>query len=303
MTNRQKSRRDFLLTCVATTGAIMTCSLPTLALEADSAEFKGKAVFKQLLKSAIAENWSALPMGELIGKIARKLEGTKYVASTLEIYPDREICSVNLDGLDCVTFVETTLAFARMLKKGGRKPEDLLAEVALIRYRGGTTGDYSSRLHYMSDWLADNSNKHIVKLLGDLPGSKPLTQKVGFMSTHPASYQRLINQPEQVEKIKNYEAEINSRTLTYVPMAKIAAVEALLKTGDIVAVCTKQAGLDVVHTGLVYRTPNGTAHFIDASSAKGKMKVTLEAGAISTSLHWSQNLIGAMFARPLEVKP
>ncbi|MFA6209232.1 MAG: N-acetylmuramoyl-L-alanine amidase-like domain-containing protein [Candidatus Obscuribacterales bacterium] len=303
MTNRQKSRRDFLLTCVATTGAIMTCSLPTLALEADSAEFKGTAVFRQLLKSAIAENWSALPMGELIGKIARKLEGTKYVASTLEIYPDREICSVNLDSLDCVTFVETTLAFARMLKKGGRKPEDLLAEVALIRYRGGTAGDYSSRLHYMSDWLADNSNKHIVKLLGDLPGSKPFTQKVGFMSTHPASYQRLINQPEQVEKIKNYEAEINSRTLTYVPMAKIAAVEALLKTGDIVAVCTKQAGLDVVHTGFVYRTPNGTAHFIDASSTKGKMKVTLEAGAISTSLHWSQNLIGAMFARPLEVKP
>ncbi len=317
MTNKQESRRRFLSNFVTATAAIVACDIKAIARQplsdlaaetaaepvktmADSLEFKGKKVFYSLLKKAKSNNWEALPIGELVGKIARELEGTPYVASTLEVYPDREVCSVNLIGLDCVTFIETTLAYARMLKKGGHKPEDLLAEVALIRYRAGTTGDYSTRLHYMSDWLADNTSKNIIKPLDQLPGAIPFTQKVGFMSTHPASYLRLISQPDQVDKIKERETVINNRQLKYVPMNKIAAIEPLLKTGDIVAVCTSQAGLDVVHTGFVYRTADGIAHFIDASSSKSKMKVTLEAGPISSSLHWSKNLTGAMFARPRE---
>jgi hypothetical protein len=311
MTSRPESRRSFLGKCFTVATAIAASELPTLARQPrpelvsgsaiDSTEFKGKTVFYRLVNKATAKNWQTLPMGEIIGKLAHELEGTPYVASTLEIYPDREVCSVNLLGLDCVTFIETTLALARMLKKGARNPEDLLSEIALIRYRKGTAGDYSTRLHYMSDWLADNTNKGIVKPLDQLPGAIPFTQKVGFMSTHPASYRRLISQPEQVEKIKKCEEAINSRSLKYVPLNKIATVEPLLKTGDIVAVCTSQLGLDLVHTGFVYRTADGIAHFIDASSSKSKMKVTLESGPISGSLHWSKNLTGVMFARPLEL--
>jgi hypothetical protein len=321
MISKPESRRHFLSKLITATAAMAACDLRAIARQplselaaepnnepvakqiedtADSLEFKGKQIFYSLLKKAISKNWQDLPIGELIGKIARELEGTPYVASTIEVDPDREICSVNLTGLDCVTFMETTLAYARMLKKGGRKPEDLRAEVALVRYRAGRPGDYSTRLHYMSDWLADNSNRHIVKLLDQLPGALPFEQKVGYMSTHPASYLQLINQPDQVAKIKKCEAAINNRQLKYLPMNKIAAIEPLLKTGDIVAVCTSQTGLDVVHTGFVYRTPDGVAHFIDASSAKSKMKVTLEPGAISSSLRWSNNLTGAMFARPRE---
>ncbi len=317
MASKQKSRRHFLSKFITAIAAIAACDLRVIARQpqsklasepanepsedlADSLEFKGKKVFYSLLKKATTKNWQALPIGELVGKIARELEGTPYVASTLEIYPDREVCSVNLSGLDCVTFIETTLAYARMLKKGGRKPADLRAEVASIRYRAGTTGDYSTRLHYMSDWLTDNSNKHVIQILDHLPGAIPFTQKVGIMSTHPASYLRLINQPDQVAKIKKCEGAINSRQLRYVPMKKIAAIEPLLTTGDIVAVCTSQSGLDVVHTGFVYRTSDGVAHFIDASSAKSKMKVTLEQGPISNSLHWSKNLTGVMLARPRE---
>ena len=294
----QESRRDFLIKLVAT-ATMASYNLPSLAQEG-KAEFKGGAIFKRIVAKADKEGWRKLTIGDLIGKLACQLEGTPYVASTLELYPDREVCSVNLTALDCVTFVETTLALARMLQKGGNTPEDLLAEVAAIRYRDGRPGDYSTRLHYMSDWLADNSQRKIVKLLEDLPGSEPFNQKVGFMSSHAPSYRRLISQPDQVEKIKYHEATINSRSLKFVPLAKIAAVEPLLKTGDIVAVCTNQAGLDVVHTGFVYRTTDGTAHFIDASSSKGKMKVTLEPGPLHSSVKWSPKLIGVMLARPQE---
>jgi hypothetical protein len=169
-----------------------------------------------------------------------------------------------------------------------------------MRYRGGVVGDYSSRLHYMSDWFSDNESKHVVKLLSDLPGAETFTQKVSTMSSHPSSSRQLVAHPELIAKIKHAETAINNRSLKFIPMDKIAAVEPLLKTGDVVAVCTSLAGLDVVHTGLIFRGDDGVAHFMDATSKKRAMKVTIEPGPISSALNWSKNLTGAIFARPLE---
>lgn len=74
----------------------------------------------------------------------------------------------------------------------------------------------------------------------------------------------------------------------------------LLKTGDIVGVTTTQAGIDIAHTGLCIKDERGVVHFMDASSSRRNMKVTLEP-EIRRSLNWSSELTGVMFARPLEV--
>jgi hypothetical protein len=265
--------------------------------------FEGKEVFDRILARALDGKWATLPIGEAMGRIARELEGTPYVGFTLELSKDREVCAVNLTGLDCVTFFEDTLCFARMLKKGGRTPADLLAEVTFTRYRGGRLGDFTSRLHYTTDWLADNEKKKVVKVLSpDLPGAEPFAQKVGIMTASPGNYRQLVAHPEQVAAIKRFEDEINARPMQYVPMASLAAAEPLLKTGDIVGICTTEPGIDIAHTGLVYRDDAGVAHFMDASSSRSNMKVTLEPGPISQALNWSNKLTGAMFARPLEVE-
>lgn len=309
MNNTDRSRRAFLQSAL---GAFSLFSVWDLALAfasstsgADAAQqlvaFQGEDVFNRIVAKAKANNWRALPIGELMGKIAKEFEGTPYKGGTLELSPDREVCSVNLDALDCVTFFETTLDFARMLKKGGSKPADLLAEVRYTRYRGGVPGDYSTRLHYTTDWYVDNVQKHVIKLLApEMPGAEPFTQPVGFMSSNPDKYKQLASNPHLVEKMKRFEANINARSLKYIPADKLAAVEPLLKTGDLVGVCTKASGLDIAHTGLVYRTEDGVAHFMDASSKKSSMKVTIEPGPISKALNWSPDLTGAMFARPLE---
>lgn len=262
---------------------------------------KGDEKFQQIKEKAKSENWSALPIGDLMGKIAKELEGTPYVGGTLELSADREVCSVNLDELDCVTFFESTLNLARMLKNGGSTNRDLLREVQNTRYRGGSVGDYSSRLHYTSDWLFDNEKKGVVKVLNDLPGAVLFTQKVGFMSTHVGSYKQLAAHPKLVEKMKRQEKTINTRKfLTFVPAGKVASVEPLLKTGDIVGLCTDVSGLDISHTGIIYRTEDGVAHFMDASSKKANMKVTIEPGPISQAVKDRKDFTGVVFARPLE---
>jgi hypothetical protein len=263
--------------------------------------FDGQDIFTRIVNQAAAGNWKKLPIGELIGKIALELKGTPYVGFTLELSKDSEYCVINLKGLDCVTFFEDSLCMARMLKRGKSSPADLIAEVHTTRYRGGKMGDFTTRLHYTADWFVDNEAKGVVKILTpDLPGAEPFTQKVGIMSQRPGNYRQLAAHPELVPIIRVTEDKINSRSLKYLPMAKLEAAEHLLQTGDIVGVTTTEEGIDIAHTGLCIKDEQGIVHFMDASSSRRNMKVTLEP-QISKCLDWSPNLTGAMFARPLEV--
>ena len=216
-----------------------------------------------------------------------------------ERFDDREVCSVDFRGLDCVTFYETALAFARMLRRGGRTPSSLLSEVTLTRYRGGRLTDYASRLHYTVDWLADNEAKRVVRVITpELPGAVPFTKRVDFMTTHRASYRRLKNDPALVGKIRRLEAEISARPTRYLPKAHVRAAEPLLKTGDIIGVTTALAGLDCSHTGLCYRDDAGVLRFLHASTAR---KAVVLDEALSTYLAGVSTQTGIMVARPLEV--
>ena len=298
------TRRE-LLRCVCL-GTLGWLGSSALARGADWAQeqlrhFEGQDVFTRIVNKALAGNWPRLPIGELIGKIALELKGTPYVGFTLEASPDAEYCVVNLKGLDCVTFFEDALCLARMLKRGKSSPADLIAEVRTTRYRGGRMGDYTTRLHYTTDWFVDNATKGVIRILTpELPGAVPFTQKVGIMSHHPGNYRQLAAHPEFLPTIRLCEDRINARSLMYLPMDKLAAAEHLLQTGDIVGVTTTEPGIDIAHTGLCIKDAQGVVHFMDASSSRRSMRVTLEP-EISRCLNWSAKLTGVMFARPLEV--
>src|ERR1043166_9028136 len=299
------TRRAFLRRSINLTAGLLTTSALSRAFAASAAEeklepFKGADIFDRILAKALDGKWAALPIGECMGRIAKEFEGTPYVGFTLELSKDTEVCSVNLTGLDCVTFFEDTLCFARMLKHGGRTAQDLLKEVTFTRYRGGKLGDFTSRLHYTTDWFADNEAKKVVKILApELPGAAPFTQKVGIMTVKPQNYRQLAAHPELIPKIKKLEDVINAHSMQFIPMDKLGGIESMLKTGDIVGVCTAEPGIDIAHTGLVYRDDQGVPHFMDASSSRSKMKVTIEPGPISGALNWSRKLTGAMFARQI----
>lgn len=292
------TRRSFIFALVASLSSLALSNASECA--AASSAFKGRELFDRIVGKSAKEHWNALPLGALMGKIALEFENSPYKENTLELSIDKEICCADLTAFDCVTFFETTLDFARMLKMGTATPDSLLAQIKVTRYRGGIAGDYSSRLHYMTDWLADNESRGVVKILSNLPGTEPFKKTIDFMSSHPGSYKQLAKHPELVSKIRQFENVMNTRSMMFIPINKIAAVEHLLQTGDIVAVCTDKPGIDIVHTGLVYSDANGLRHFMDASSKKSVMKVTIEPGPISQALTWSKSLSGAIFARPLE---
>src|SRR2546425_9001469 len=173
---------------------------PVPARDREPNVFAGQETFERLLMLGRERAWSELPIGERIGAIGMALRQTPYVAATLELYEDREVCSVNLRGLDCVTFFESSLVLERMLRRGGRTPEALLAEVTFTRYRRGQLTELASRLHYMRDWVVHNEDKRGVRpITGDLPGAARVTRRVSFMSAHPNAYRQLKANPDLVQ--------------------------------------------------------------------------------------------------------
>ena len=90
----------------------------------------------------------------LVEFYARQLLGTPYVAHTLEA--DEEVLTINIHQLDCLTFIETLYALTRATLDGRYSWRDYAANIENVRYRGGEMGDYSSRIHYISEWIIDN---------------------------------------------------------------------------------------------------------------------------------------------------
>src|SRR5207247_7527783 len=137
--------------CATTRGAV-TSPMRTV--------FKGQDRFQQLVVRAKAENWKALPIGQRTAAVGQAMVGTPYRSFTLEVDNRTESPSVNFTGLDCWTFFEIALSFARMLDEpeADWTPAELLHYVEMDRYRDGEcTGQYLSRLHYLEDWLYDNN--------------------------------------------------------------------------------------------------------------------------------------------------
>src|SRR6266545_6772971 len=99
-----------------------------------STVFKGQDQFNRLVAKAKAKNWKALPIGERTAAVGQALVGTRYKHFTLEIDNRIESPSVNFNGMDCWTFFEIALGFARMLNEpeSNWTPDRLLYYIEMI---------------------------------------------------------------------------------------------------------------------------------------------------------------------------
>jgi hypothetical protein len=259
--------------------------------------FTGKHEFGRIMAEATANDWAKLPIGEVMGKVGLYLLDTPYVGYTLDHSADHEFCIVNLQELDCVTFVESTLALSRIIKSGHSDMRALPREIERIRYRDGKCDGFCSRLHYTSDWLYDNERKGLIeRYTRSLKGSVEIKETVSLMSTRPELYLQLRAHPEFVPEIRKDEEAIDKRTYYKLPKDAVKAAELHMQTGDIIAITTSAKILDCAHIGLAYRDDKGLLHFLHASSKHGKVTLDAELCEYLDSIH---SFTGVMLARPL----
>ncbi len=209
---------------------------------------------------------------ELVAFYADKLLGTPYVAHTLE--GDEELLTINIDELDCTTFIETLYALARTTMNGRYSWRDYAANLENLRYRNGEMGDYSTRMHYISEWILNNSARgNLKEITADLPHADYMIKTIDFMTKHKDSYRSLKNDSAMVDKIKGYEMALRNHRMPYLKKSWLGdkAVKAALRNGDFVGLVTKIEGLDISHLGIIYKDDKGEIYLLDASMSGGKV--------------------------------
>lgn len=256
---------------------------------------RDEEIFRATLARARQEGLDTLPIGEVIARVGSWFVGTPYTPGTLE-EPGAEHLVVNLREFDCVTFVENMLAFGRMIRSGQTSFDEFKEQLRTIRYRDGRLDDYTSRLHYFSEWISNNQQKGIVqnvtRALGGVRDPRPLT----FMTENRSAY-RQLSDSAFFHAIRDHEIELSKQPRYKIPEQQIAAVANGIRNGDVIAATTNVRGLDVAHTGIAI-WQNGQLHLMHAPLVGDSVEIS--------ELPLAERIIGIgrqdgiMVARPLE---
>ncbi|RZS97386.1 N-acetylmuramoyl-L-alanine amidase-like domain-containing protein [Cecembia calidifontis] len=253
---------------------------------------ESRARLDQFFSEFSQKDLSGESLNVLTVEIGKWFLGTPYVEKTLEI-PGEEKLVINLQGLDCTTYLETVVTLSRLANRADLSFESYESELQHLRYRDGENSGYPSRLHYFSDWIYENQQKGILEDITAKIGGKPYKNQPSFMSANPQFYPQLSN-PEYVSQIRNTEREIAGRSYHFIPKDEIRKAEEKIQSGDLIAITASRSDLDMVHVGFAVKK-NGRIHLMHAST--GSMKVEISEKPLSEYLAGFKSQSGIMVAR------
>ena len=231
-----------------------------------AAQSEDLARFEKIVQYAKQQNLPDRPIGEIVQAIADNFLGQPYAEGLLDKSGTEKLV-VTLDKFDCVLFVETVMAIARGVAVKDYDYQNFVNRIEEQRYLNGKMNGYCSRLHYFSEWINDNQKRQTVENITAQLGGVPMNKQLNFMSQHRSSYPQMVKDEATYQCIVSQEADLAKTTVNYIPTNLIKSIYSQLKPGDIVAVATDVKGLDVTHTGFVYRNADGNMGLIHASPA------------------------------------
>ena len=268
------NRRSFIS---ATTISLLASSLPSNLFGGIMQELTDEQICQKKFTLAVSEKLATQPIGDVIVAIGKSFIGTPYAAHTLETDGPEKLV-IDLHALDCVTFYENCVTLARCIKMHKTTFDDYKAQLQFLRYRDGKIDGYPSRLHYTTDYWHNAEKKGILKIVTrDIFGEKNVVEiprPIDFMTTHRDSYMHLAHNDENFEKIKAQEAVINKRTDYFLPKGNLHKYADKVNNGDLIGITTNIEGMDISHTGVAVRMPDGSLHFMHAPNVGYKVQIT-----------------------------
>ena len=225
------------------------------------------------VESFLAEAYKQDNVTNWVLYFSSKLMGIPYVAKTLEGNATEKLI-INLRQLDCTTFVENVMALSICAQKRLCTFNDFCRYLRLLRYKNGMIS-YPTRLHYFTQWIADNTEMGFVKEIQspDSVFTRIQTLDINYMSTHSTQYPMLVKNPSWIYEIEKCEKELQGKQFRYIPKEEINNSNAFrdaIKDGDIIAITTKKKGLDTSHIGFAVWHLDGL-HLINASQIHKKV--------------------------------
>lgn len=195
--------------------------------------------------------------GDRVADLARAAMGTPYAPDPLGEGPNAPYDAdplMDLSKVDCVTFVEQTLALAAA--KSYREAFDILQK---IRYHGKIT--FETRNHFMeADWIANNA------FCKDVTGSLAAATEKSTRTIGRKHFYTL----KKLDALATTAVD-QEMTLDYVPAASAATAEAKLPSPALILLIGKTDWLFTLHCGLFIRDETGRGMFYNASSKQGNV--------------------------------
>jgi cell wall-associated NlpC family hydrolase len=265
--------------------------------------FQGRERFQAVSQAALPKlpALRALPVGERVAWFGQLLVGTPYKGGTLEIHDHIEAASCNLNGLDCWTFFESALAFARLCHLPAEKwtPHSLLQHLETDRYwQGRCTGSYLSRLHYLEDWASDNDRRGLVEDLTRSLGGIGVPNAAREMTVNARHYRYMKASAKNREGIAQLEARLRKQPLYMIPKSKVPGIEPKLQNGDIIGIISRDgSAYGTSHVGIALRQ-KGVLRFMHASAPRNHGKVVVDS-RLSDYLNRFKSHAGILVARPV----
>lgn len=240
------------------------------AIGSDETVFKNEATDTTRITSILIDECKRDDPGN-VSRIASLFIDAPYKGATLE-GDSIETLRINLDEFDCTTFMETVLAMAYTAAENRQSWHDYAYNLRRMRYRNGETDGYSSRLHYISEWILDNSARgNIKEITGDMKGVRYNIKSLDYMSMHRDTYPALTDSLN-FARIKNVESGLSNHRYPYLRGSSLKEKDLLdgLRDGDVVFFTTSTKGLDVTHAAIITVIDN-SPRIIHASSKAGKV--------------------------------
>lgn len=164
-----------------------------------------------------------------------------------------EVFVINLEEVDCFTFIE----YIEAMRRSGSFNE-FKQRLKDVRYRSGII-DFKNRNHFFTDWKVCNSD-----FVFDV------TEDVGAGKSREVT-KRLNEKQDGTPFLPGIAC--TQREITYLQSVYIDdSVMEKLKTGDYIGIYSDKEGLDVSHTGIVVKG-HDTVKLRHASSLKKYRKV------------------------------
>ena len=290
-----KATKNAALNFVASSKRYVKNSYIPIRSQQEVDQKENALAFQQLTKYATTKKLYQRPIGEIMQAMAESFLGTPYKAGLLD-QSNQETLVVTLNKFDCVMFVETVLAIARSVAVQDYSYQTFVAHIRDERYWNGYMNGYCSRLHYFSEWIADNQRRGNVQNITKFLGGAALNKTLNFMSQHRSKYPRLVSNQADYKCIVEAEANLARLTVDYIPQSQIRHVYAQLQLRDILGITTKIPGLDITHTGAVYRYSNGNIGIIHASPI-GKVTILPDLQRYVGNI---ENANGILVVRPID---
>ncbi len=186
-----------------------------------------------------------------VKNITDKFLNTPYKANTMVgSVSQKEELVIDLGHLDCFTFIDYVEAMKRSISFNQFK-----TNLTKLRYQSGKV-DYTTRNHFLSDWIINNNFKNITPLLSSK--AKQVTKTLNLSNKNTPYLKGIKTKKMKIDYIDS--KDLNKEIINK------------LRSGDYIGIYTHKKGLDVTHVGILIHK-DGKVFFRHASSKKEFLKV------------------------------